>query len=215
MKKDGSFNPKRILVIAPHPDDEILGCGGTIIKAVKNKSKVAVLYLTSGDSENGIREKEAEKVCNYLKINKYYFLRLQDHLELSGKNINKIIKILDDFKPDFIFINHDQDGDNDHKISYRLAMEASWRYNSISQKNKLKGILLYEVHTPMDEYQIVEDISNLIDEKMKIMAFYKSQIKKSRVDLAIKGLNRYRGTIHEGLDFAEVFKTKKLFSLFS
>ncbi len=82
-----------VLVIAPHPDDEVIGCGGTIAKAVKNEDKVFVQYLSSGDSIEKTREKEAGKVCSFLGISDHQFLRLKDGtFKVSAQNIIRIIK---------------------------------------------------------------------------------------------------------------------------
>ncbi len=208
---------KRLLVIAPHPDDEVLGCGGTIIKAVKNGLEVIIVYLTSGDSKQKLREKEAIKVCKYLKINESYFLRLHEKgLNASLENIKRIVKVFKRTQPDIVFINHDQDGDKEHQISYQLATEAVWRYNAKAGGGRqINGVLLYEIHKPMQNYNLVEDISSVIKQKMLAMSFYKTQLNNSKVDLAVQGLNRYRGSIHEGVDFAEVFQIKRWVSLFS
>jgi len=204
----------KILVIAPHPDDEIIGCGGTIAKAIENKNNVYVQYLSSGDRIEKQREEEAKKVCSFMKITDYQFLRLKDQtFKVSAQNISRIIKYWEKIKPDFIYINHDLDADYEHKIAYQMISQAYWRYNIKSDK-KSKGLILYEVHKPLQTYNLVEDITKYIEIKMKAMSFYKSQLKTSRIDLAIKGLNQYRGLLHEQCNFAEVFAIKRFSTLF-
>jgi len=202
---------RRILIISPHPDDEILGCGGTIAKALGKGDEIFVIYLTSGDSNQKVREKEALAVCKYLRISKLYFLRFQKKgFSASLENIGTLVKMFQGIKPDLVYVNHENDGDNEHRIAYQLTMDAYWRYNSKLQPTyRIKGLLLYEIHRPMETYNLVEDISVYIDKKMKAMSFYRSQLKESKLDLAIKGLNRYRGSMHEGMDYAEVFQIKK------
>lgn len=206
-----------ILVLAPHPDDEVLGCGGTMIKFIKGGHKVKVAYITSGDSQQKIREKEAKSVCNLLGVDEVFFLRLdkKNILVFSVYNTSCLLNLFKKTLPDLIFINHDKDGDRDHKVAYQLVSEAFWRHNFIKSNKQIKGFFLYEIHNPMTSYSLVEDISGVINKKMEAMLLYKSQIKKSRVDLAIVGLNRYRGSMHENVDYAEVFQIKKLTSLFS
>lgn len=203
----------KILVIAPHPDDEVLGCGGTILKAKTHGLEVTVVYLTSGDKDNKIREKEAETVCEFLNINNHHFLRLGKKLELNLSNIQKLVDTLLLTSPDFIFIPHAQEGDVDHECAHNLSIQACWRYNEKS-KNKVKYILSYEVHRPMNSYQISEDISNYMDSKIKALRMYGSQISKTRFDLAIAGLNQYRGLMHGQKKYAEVFQIHKWPSLF-
>lgn len=205
---------KRILVIAPHPDDEVLGCGGTLIRAVAKGYKVTVVFLTSGESDQVLREKEAIKACAFLKLGKPIFLRIGvAGLGTSLENINRLTKVFVVSQPDLLFVNHEQDADKDHLMAYKLAMEVYWRYNIDSKQKKIKAILLYEVHKPMQTFNLVENVSGQIDKKMAAMSIYKSQLKTSRIDLAIQGLNRYRGGMHEGINFAEVFQVKRLNSL--
>lgn len=198
-----------LLIIAPHPDDEVLGCGGTIAKAREKGHEINVLYLSSGDNNEKTREKEAEKVCSFLEIDGFHFMRLKGgSFKVDHKNVQKIIKHFKKLEPDYIYINHEFDSDHEHKIAYRLVSESHWRYN-LKARNKIKGIALYEIHKPLEKYNLVENITEYIDIKMQAMAFYKSQLETSRVDLAIKGLNEYRGKLHEQCDFAEVFGIKK------
>lgn len=198
-----------ILVVAPHPDDEVAGCGGTIAKAVEKGYEVNVLYLSSGDSIEKTREKEAEEVCSFLKITDLEFLRLKDRtFKINAVNIQKVTESFNRIQPDYVYVNHELDSDYEHKIAYRLVSEAHWRYN-LQSKKKIKGVALYEVHKPIQTYNLVEDITDYIDIKMEAMSHYKSQLKISRLDLAIKGLNQYRGILHEQCEFAEVFIIKK------
>lgn len=215
MVKNSSKNIKNtILVIAPHPDDEIIGCGGTMAKAINNKDKVYVQYLSSGDSKEKIREKEAENACSFMKVTDYEFLRLKDEtFKVTARNISEITRFWKKIKPDFVYISHNLDSDYEHKIAYQMITGTYWRYNLDSDK-KTRGLILYEVHKPLQTYNLVENITNYIDVKMKAMSYYKSQLEVSRIDLAIKGLNQYRGLLHEQCEFAEVFAIKRFNSLF-
>ena len=125
-----SFN---ILVVAPHPDDEVVGCGGTMAKAIKKGNKVFVQYLSSGDSIEETREKEAKKVCSFLNISDHQFLRLKDQsFKMSAKNIQKILEYWKKIQPDIIYINHELDSDYEHKIAYQMVSEAYWKYNLLN-----------------------------------------------------------------------------------
>lgn len=202
----------KILVFAAHPDDEVLGCGGTISKAISLGIDVNIVYLSSGDSIEKTREKEAAQVCKFLGVSKHFFLRLKGNtFTVNTKNVSTLVKILHEVQPDFIYINHDQDSDCEHKITYSLVREAHWRFNlSVTKSEKIKGVLLYEVHKPMQTYSITEDISEYIEKKMKAMELYKSQLINSRIDLGAKGLNAFRGTMKEECSYAEVFQLVRL-----
>ena len=200
---------KKILVVAPHPDDEIIGAGGLMAKAVEAHHEVDVLYLSSGDSIEDLREKEAKEVCKFMGVKEHHFLRLKDQsFKVSAQNIKKIIDIFKISTPDLIYCNHADDADYEHKIAYQLIIESFWRYNQLTKK-PAKGLVLYEVHKPLQTYNLTENISSKINLKMKALSLYQSQLDKSRIDLAIKGLNQYRGLLHEGCEYAEVFQIKR------
>lgn len=206
---------KRILIVAPHPDDEVLGCGGTICKLIEAGNQVSILYLSSGDSVEFIREEEAKKVCKFLNINSYFFLRLKgSEFVIKQENINRIISVFSEVRPQLIYVNHDADVDFEHIIANKLVNESFWRYNALTLKNdRIKALVLYEVHEPMSTYNLIEDVSIEMDKKMGAMSFYSSQLKTTRWDLAIKGLNQYRGLLHDNLNYAEVFQVKRLSSI--
>lgn len=109
-----------ILVISPHQDDEVIGCGGTIIKHHKKGDKIWVVYITAGWSgipkikskieAVGIREKEARNACKILGVEKTIFMREEDrNVSESGKIVQKLIKIIRKAKPNFIYAPHPEE----------------------------------------------------------------------------------------------------------
>ncbi len=199
---------RKILVIAPHPDDEIIGCGGTLLKNIEKGNEVYVVFMTYlGDS---VREKEAEKVRIKAGIKEIFFLKLKEPLEFNSENLNKLKKIIREINPSIIFLPHENDGDRDHKKTYEIAREAIWM-SKINSKGKLNplGILLYEVHTPMYGVNYYEDISNFINKKIDLLRIYKSQLNHRRYDKAVKSLNSFRGIMGGNTNYAEAFKIKK------
>lgn len=204
------------LIIAAHPDDEIIGCGGTMIKFLENKHEVGVVYLSSGDSNEAVREQEAQNVCGLLNINFYRFMRLKGATFVADiKNIESLFALYQEFQPDFVFVNHQDDGDSEHKKAYDLVNQSFWRYNDSSPIRRIGGLGYYEVHTPMSRYQMVEVIDDQMDRKLEALQLYPSQLAQTRLDLAVEGLNRYRGEMHEGCRYAEVFQLHKLRNLSS
>ena len=208
-------NSRNVVIVAAHPDDEVLGCGGTISKLIKSGHRVIILYLSSGDSQEERREKEALRVCDFFQISSHYFLRLKGpSFKVSSPNIQKVIRIFKLITPTLVYINHDQESDYEHRIAFQLVTESYWRYNhQVSFEKRAMGIVLYEVHRLLLTHNLVEDISAEMDTKMKAMSLYHSQLKSTRWDLAIKGLNQYRGRLHNQMKFAEVFQVKILNSI--
>lgn len=213
-----------VLVLAPHMDDEIIGCGGSIIKHIHAGRTVAVLFFTDGSNliidkklaetlkEN--RKKETEKVMSFLGATPYY-LDIPDRTLSYNTNILKsVIGVLQKVQPDIIYVPHGKEGDREHRLVREVFTEAFWLASDIYQltyKRPLKMaeyVLEYEVWKPMSNPNYYEDIEEVIEEKCKAIRMYKSQKLFFDYALAIMGLNQYRGAMSQ-MRYAEAFHVKK------
>lgn len=214
-----------VLIISPHHDDEVIGCGGIIAKYCKRGDKVFVVYITAGWSgipeikskqeAVKIREKEARNACKILSVQRAIFLREDDRniYNRKGEIIQKLIKIIRDIKPNLIYAPHSEEKDIEHRIAYEMIKEATWLSKSLylpklGQPTKLiKDVYLYEVWTPMKDFFIKEDITDVVEIKIKALLAYKSQLEYFNLVDAVTGLNMYRGSM-VGINkkFAEVFR---------
>ena len=118
----------KVLVLAPHPDDESIGCGGTLCLHAGRGDRSAVVYLTSG--ELGLkhlptskawlaREQEAAKAAQVLGIGERFFLRLPDWCvgDDVAKAAMKLSPLLKRLRPDLIYLPHAQEWHPDHKAA--------------------------------------------------------------------------------------------------
>lgn len=202
---------KRILVFAPHNDDEIIGCGGTLIKHKRENYQIYITYITKDDLNNKKREKESKKVCKLISANPI-FLNLQERLvEYNKETLKKFVKTIRKVKPYVIYSPHLKDGDHDHVKTGEIVQEASWIANSNFKKNwgrkksKVKKLRYYEVWSPLINYNLVVNITRFINKKIRALRCYKSQLSYMRYDRAIKGLNVYRAVMNSKGKYAEVF----------
>ena len=220
---------KKVLILSPHADDEILGCGGFISKYSKQNYHINVLILTnankgapeiySSDEIKKIR-KEAKIANNLIGTSRLFFENLPA-LNLNNYPLYKITNIIDkyiaDINPEVILIPSTNDIHDDHKIIFKAA-KISMRPNKIS---KLKKILSYEV---LSETEWNEDGKSFnpnyfvhlkksdINNKVQAFLKYKSQVKKfphSRSKEAIINLSRVRGS-QAFIEYAEAFKVEKI-----
>jgi len=216
-----------ILVVAPHHDDEVIGCGGTIINHHKKGDKIWIVYITAGWSglpkikskKKAIKiiEKEARNACEILGVEKLIFMREEDrNISENEKVVQKLIKIIREIKPNLIYTPHPGEKDIEHRITYKITKEASWLSKSPYLPNlgdstkSIKAIYLYEVWTPMEKFFIKEDITSEVDRKTEALLAYKSQIEYLNLVDAIIGLNMYRGSmVATTKKFAEVFQVEK------
>jgi len=201
----------KIAIFAAHPDDELIGCGGTILKGLQKGHNIQIVFATSGDlSERKIREKEVKSIYDKLKI-AYHFLRLKDrYFQYSQSTIEKIIRLLREIKPDIIYYPHHNEEDRDHKELNKIMNESWWIANDtfmpqLGKPCKIKKILQYEIWTPISRPNYFERIDEFIEKKTELLIKYKSQINHQRYDAASRGLNAYRGVMELGEGFAEAF----------
>ena len=217
---------KKAVIIAPHPDDETLGLGGTIKRLIDSKVKVSILIVAGHMpplySENDYKKtlRESMKVFKFLKVRDYEFLDIPATKvnELPTSDLNKKINnFIQKRQPDTIFIPF-PDRHIDHRIIFDSAIVAS----RPTKKNFPKIVLLYETlsethwNVPGVEANFTPDffinIDKEIDIKTKALKLYKSQINgdtPSRSIDAIKALAKFRGS-QNGCKFAEAFKVVRI-----
>lgn len=221
-------SPKsKILIIAPHQDDEILGCGGYIRKNIEDGCSIVILFITSGWSgvrnkkmskkkRVKIRETEAIKAGKILGIEKFIFLRKNDRAIYADKTLLfDIVKTIQITQPDIILSPHEDDADFEHQVVNKLTKEAAWLakegvlITKLSPARQLKEILFYEVWAPIKKPTVYVDITKHIDLKIKALMQYKSQLQQRDYISIISGLNMFRGGI-KGFKYAEAFCRKLL-----
>ena len=201
-----------VLVVAPHPDDESIGCGGTICLHADRGDRVAAVFLTSGemgltdlseDDARRMRERESEDAAAILGISSVTFLRRPDkHLEEDTLHAAEALKpILQREKPEVIYLTHERDFHRDHRASVSIVQTAV-RASGIATP----ALLSYEVLTPLTEYDRAEDISPVIRRKLKAVCAYRSQVRQFRYDRALLAMNRFRGVVAGAGRYAEVFR---------
>jgi LmbE family N-acetylglucosaminyl deacetylase len=158
---------KKILVIAPHPDDEVIGCGGFILNKIKEGNKVFVIFF--GYIGGKEREIEANEVKKKAGISSISFFNVKEPFEFNNKNLKLLIKEIRNIDPHIILVPHKEEGDRDHKVCYEICREAIWMSKIPEDKNKghknSPTVLLYEVHSPLTEVNYYEDISKVITKK--------------------------------------------------
>ena len=222
METSKSIKNKKILIIAAHPDDEILGCGGMIAK-LKRNNQIQVLFLTDGISARtkgnksiNIRKNETLKLFKYLKIKKPIFFDFSDN-ELDKSTLLSIVKkienIIKKFKPNIIFTHYEHCLNIDHKIAYQATITAT---RPLKKNKFIEQIISYEVpsstewrlsnkHTFIPN--IYFDISKVIKDKVRYLKFYKSELKKFPHSRSIKGVKTFasfRG-LASGFEYAEAY----------
>ncbi|MBN1621171.1 MAG: PIG-L family deacetylase [Endomicrobiales bacterium] len=158
---------RNVLVLAPHQDDESVGCGGTLIKHVKSGGNAAVAFCTA---DNESRDEESRNAMKSLGINdsvswKYGINSLAEQKDLPEKMIN----LFDEKKPEIVFIPFLLDNHYDHRAVNNALIKAgnSKKYDFL--------IYAYPVWFPLYP-NVLSDISGVWEGKAKAISCYKSQI---------------------------------------
>ena len=212
---------KKACVIIPHPDDETLAVGGTLLLFKKYKIKTSCIFL-SGHLPPLYSKKNYERTKKEaLKALKEYSITNFKFCEFSATKLNEVPhselnKIIYDFlqinKPELVFIPF-PDRHIDHKFIFESSMVATRPNGKYFPKIVLSYETLSETHwnapniEPNFSPNFYFDISKTIEKKLKILSVYKSQIQnnESRSIEAIKSLAKFRGS-QNGCKFAEAFQ---------
>jgi LmbE family N-acetylglucosaminyl deacetylase len=218
---------ENFLIVAPHPDDEILGCGGIIKKYSQSGHLVYILIVTRGNSRLYQEEKirnvrnEAREAHKYLGVKETIFLDFPapDLDTIPGAEISSaIFKVISDFKINTVFLPHHGDLHHDHKAVFNSGLVASRPCNG----NQVKRIFSYETLSETEwavptcnevfipTYFV--DISDVIQFKLDALQCYKSQLREfpnPRSLRSVESLASLRGST-VGLSFAEAFMTIRI-----
>jgi LmbE family N-acetylglucosaminyl deacetylase len=204
----------RVLVISPHPDDEAIGCGGTLRKHVLEGDRVHVVFLTRGEKGGHgrppeetarLREQEAQAASAVLGVARLEWWGLPDGaVRATGPAVARLRAKLQQWKPHVLYMPHDREMHTDHRAAARLVRRA---LAGTGPGVHLPTVLMFEVWTPMQRMDHIVDISDTIRTKMAAIRAYRSQCAAMRFDEAFLGLGRYRGEMHSwpGGAYAEVF----------
>ena len=207
-----------MLVIAAHPDDELLGSGGTLKKLINHGYKVITVIFAKGRKEAEATIKEAViKANKHLGIEEIIFLEFPNLLleTFPLHVINKEIEaLLEKYEPEMIFTHHYGDVNKDHQILFQAVITAA---RPLPGKNPVE-ILCYETVSSSEWSQQTNDktfkpnyfvnITETIDEKLEALQFYDVEMRPFPHPRSYKGvqyLAQVRG-MTVGVEYAEAFE---------
>jgi len=213
----------KILVIAVHPDDETLGCGGTLLKHKANGDEIHWLIATDIKESEGYgistikkRNKEITKIedlYGFTSVNKLDLSTTKVDTYSMSVLVSKISSVIDRIKPDIIYLPFKGDVHSDHKYIF----DAAYSCTKVFRHPFIKKIYMMEtlsetefsLSTKEDSFvpNVFVDISEFMDKKIELINIYESEIGKHpfpRSERNIRALGTLRGATCE-CDYAESF----------
>lgn len=218
---------KNVVVISAHPDDEVLGAGGTLLKHREVGDRIFWLITTNVFEEQGFssetvsnRQEEIRQVAQKLGV-KETFLLDYPTMSLSSSSVvtmvPKISEIFSKVQPEIIYCLNRSDAHSDHRVTFDavIACTKSFRFPSIRQVLMYECLSETEFAPALPEKMFIPnyfvDISKYFAEKIEIMNIYDSEIGNHpfpRSHRNIEALATYRGAT-AGVEYAEAFQLLK------
>jgi len=213
----------RVLIIAVHPDDETLGCGGTLLKHKDSGDEIHWLICTDIDKNNNYYDtrqdeiKKVSKLYNFDSINNLGLKTMQVDEYSMSELIGKISKVINNIKPNIIYLPFKGDVHSDHRKIFEAAYSCtkSFRYPFVKKIYMIETLSETEFTPSTKEDSFVPnvfvDISDFMDKKIEIMKVYESEIAEHpfpRSIRNIKALGTLRGAT-AGCENAESFMLLK------
>lgn len=213
----------KVLVVAVHPDDETLGCGGTLLKHKSNGDEIHWLIATDikeseGFSKFAVQErndeiKSIEIFYDFNSVNRLGLLTTKVDEYSISELIAKISFVINEVRPSIIYLPFNGDIHSDHKNIFNAAYSCtkSFRYPFIKKIYMVETLseTEFSVGTKEDSFipNVFVDISNYIDRKIEAMKIYKNEMGKHpfpRSEKNIRALATYRGAT-SACNYAESF----------
>ncbi len=215
----------KVLIIAAHPDDEILGVGGTIPLLVKMKKQVDILIFTDGSSTQYFNDKATleDKFGEAKKANKILGSNLLPRLDFPDMRLDTVAhvdknialgKVISEGGYDTVFVQDRTDINKDHEELFASTLVACRTYPG----QKVKHLLSYYVNSSTEWGNLLKkepfnpnvfiDIASTIDDKLNSMAQYKTELRSYPHPRSLEGMrnsSKYFGNMI-GIEYAEPFK---------
>ncbi|MHC4944097.1 MAG: PIG-L deacetylase family protein [Planctomycetota bacterium] len=196
----------KVLVLAPHADDETIGMGGTMAMHHELGDPVDVLFLTNGQTGNAdgrygheeyirLRQEESRAACKILGVRDLIFWEYPDNHQVTENDMSvlvpRLVEVLKQGDYDVVYTSHRGEMHTDHHVAAVTAVRA------IKEWGKSVELVGYEIWGPIEAAEFVVNIDRVLPKKLEAAACYKSQLALSDFIRLFKCLNGYRAVFME------------------
>jgi N-acetylglucosamine malate deacetylase 1 len=212
-----------ILVVAPHPDDETLGCGGTLLRHIADGDQVHWLIMSTISQDSGYTKERVESrakeitivadVYQFSSFKQEKFITTQLDTYPKSKLIDVVSEIVQRLEPDTIYLPYRGDVHSDHSVVFDAVVPCTkpFRYPSVKRVRAYETLSETEFSINPDyggfKPNLWVDISQYLDKKIKIMKIYKGELDEHpfpRSEVNLRALASLRGAT-AGVEMAEGF----------
>ena len=214
----------KVMVVCAHPDDETLGCGGTIQKHVAAGDEVSWVIATQAHEPQWTAETIERKAREVDEVAAAYGLARHVRLGFPSSQLDVTPRaeligamhgVLDDVRPELVYVVHPGDVHRDHRDVFEATMSVLKGFRMCSFG--VRRVLAYETLSSTDAAApgdrpfvptVFSDIGDFLEQKLAIMARYGSEAQDHplpRTESAIRALARFRGAT-VGVEYAEAFE---------
>ena len=187
---------RRVLVLAPHPDDETIGCGGALALLARAGVALHVVLVSDGSGAGGlppdaaaVRQAEFVRALQQLGVSSHALLGFPDgELMLSPELLAAIAQQVDAFAPDWIFCPHAGDLHRDHRVVAAAARQAALASPSVQR------LCEYETWSPVQPSHVL-DIGAVLATKLAALKQHETALACGNYVEATLGLARYRALL--------------------
>jgi N-acetylglucosamine malate deacetylase 1 len=220
---------QKILIVAAHPDDEVLGCGGTIARHIDEGSTVAVIFMSKGVSSRPVANVHDESKRRHSAMNAAMKSLGVEHItccdfpdnQMDSVPLLEVTKaienIINSFKPNTVYTHFSQDLNIDHRITHQAVMTACrpQKKSTVSKIFSFEILSSTEWNSPTLQAftpQYIVDISKYWHKKLQALNCYQEELRvfpHSRSIECIEALATLRGCTH-GIKMAEAFYIERI-----
>lgn len=202
---------ERVLVVAPHIDDDVIGCGGVLRQHAVGSAAVTSVYLRDGGA---VREEEARQAAAIVGIRDLVFLRWgpppgngwirrtrpgrRGDLPVNEGTVSGLGEVVERVRPEVVYVPFFLDAHPEHAAAARLLGETAARGAPVGT------CYLYEVWSPLVPNVLI-DITGEAEVKRRAIDAHRSQVQTIDMSAGILGLNAYRGAMNRIRGYAEAF----------
>ena len=214
---------ERVVIIAPHPDDESLGCGGTLLRHQAEGAELSWIIMTEMKESCGFPAANVKRRAEEIEAvgRAYAFARVEqlrypaaslDTIPLA-ELVGRLAQIFSSVNPTIVYLPFGGDVHSDHRISFEVAVSCCKSFRSPTIRRVLAYETLSETDFGLDpkgrgfQPNVFVDITKFLEEKIKILGNYHSELASfpfPRSEKAIRSLAACRGVVAK-VEAAEAF----------